>query len=162
RLEGFQTAGPPGEPELSYRTDQPGTSLRFTLRGPQADATFAVLSFASVAERQFRFTSRLEANLRPDRPHNLTLLLRDAGAGEVALDAPGCRATAQTPAAGTRSWSIEVPSGAAGRLGLALSYSRPLPVAIEMNFPELEILQGELRPARLEHIIALAGPELVP
>jgi hypothetical protein len=161
KLEGFQTVAPAGEPELSYRTDQPGTSLRFMLRGPQADATFAILSFANVAERQFRFTSRIEANLRPDRPHNLTLLLRDAAAGEVALDAPGCRVAAQTPAAGTRSWSIEVPPRPVGRLELTLSYSRPLPAADEMYFPELELLQGELRPARLEHIIALAGPELV-
>jgi hypothetical protein len=162
KLEGFQTVAPPGEPELTYRTDQPGTSLRFMLRGPQADATFAILSFANVAERQFRFTSRIEANLRPDRPHNLTLLLRDAAAGEVALDAPGCRVAAQTPAAGTRSWSVEVPPRPAGRLDLTLGYSRPLPAASEINFPELELLQGELRPARLEHIIALVGPELLP
>jgi hypothetical protein len=162
KLEGFQPLAPPGEPELSYRTDQPGTSLRFMLRGPQADATFTMLSFASVAERQFRFTSRIEANLRPDRPHNLTLVLRDAAAGEVALDAPGCRVTTQSPAAGTRSWSVEVPSRPIGRLDVTLSYSRPLPAATEMSFPELELLQGELRPARLEHIVALAGPELVP
>jgi hypothetical protein len=150
---------PPIAPrELAGQSSKPGQPVHFTLREPQAKASFRMLSVAAVADRQIDLTTFINPELRKDRPHSFVVSIQDAEGWETELQASGCRSLARNLSGDRKEWTIDVPRESES-LALRLIARRPLASPQKLLLPKVVVLQGEL-PVRFDHQLALLGPEL--
>jgi hypothetical protein len=175
---GLGTPVPPvAEREVSVLLARPVAPSRFQLRGPQAGGEFRVLTVAEVVNRRLELTTSIEPQLRRDRPHSFSVVVRNGAGWEMDWQAPAASwqtppaRRAPVPGAGPdrREWIVNWPAHEGAAPPLRLVMRRALDSRSELTLPDIAIQAGEpaanvdapLGPGPVVHQrLVLLGPEL--
>jgi hypothetical protein len=113
------------EPELVFVAERPDYEGTYEVRAGAAGASVRTLTVAEVRDRKLAFHSTVELSVRRGDLRAATIQLRNWDGEDVKLEAEKASVVQRRTAAG-RTWTLELPPRASGRVQITVSGSMPV------------------------------------